>query len=213
MATSTPRRMPPSTRSVARPSIASTTSGSASAVASAAVELAAAVVGDDDPGGAVLERQLRVLGGEQALDEDGDAAFGGEVLDVGPGQGVVHQSEGLLDRQRLGAAGGGGEARRAELLRQREAVAAVALAVAAGRRVGGDEDRLEAGLDRLVHQRPGDACVLEGVELEPVPALRRGGGDLGRAGRRERREAHHRAGRRGAAPPSRSRASGCAIRW
>ena len=44
-----------------------------------AVELAAAVVGDDDPGGAVLDRQLGVLGGQQALDEDRQAAFGGEV--------------------------------------------------------------------------------------------------------------------------------------
>ena len=101
MATSMPRRMPPSTRTVARPSTASTISGRASAVASDAVELAAAVVGDDDAGGTVLEGELGVLGGEEALDQDRDAALGGEVGEVGPAQGVVHQREGLLDRHRL----------------------------------------------------------------------------------------------------------------
>ena len=92
--------MPPSTRTAPRPSTASTTSGRASAVADDAVELAAAVVGDDDAGGAVLDRERRVLGGQHALDQDRDAALGGELLEVGPAQRRVHQGEGLLDRHR-----------------------------------------------------------------------------------------------------------------
>src|SRR6185437_1253135 len=41
------------------------------------VELAAAVVGDDDPGDAVLDREGGVLGGEHALDEERHAGVGG----------------------------------------------------------------------------------------------------------------------------------------
>ena len=49
-----------------------------------AVELAAAVVGDDDAGGAVLDRERRVLGGQDALDQDRQRALGGERREVAP---------------------------------------------------------------------------------------------------------------------------------
>ena len=162
MATSTPRRMPPSTRTVARPATASTTSGRASAVASAAVELAAAVVGDDDAGGAVLDRQLGVLGGEQALDQDRHAALGGEVGEVGPvSGGFISAKVSSIVTARSTAGGGGRRSATPSSAGSVKPVAAVALAVAAGRRVDGDDDRLEAGRDRLVHQRPGDASSLK----------------------------------------------------
>ena len=61
--------MPPSISTGMRPSTASTTSGRASIVAGRVVELAAAVVRDDDTGGAVLDRELGVLGPDQALDQ------------------------------------------------------------------------------------------------------------------------------------------------
>ena len=85
-----------------------------------------------------------------------------------------------------------GDAGYTEVGGDREAGAAVALAVAAGRGVDGDDDRLEAGLHRLLHQRPGHRLVAEAVELEPAPAVRRRGRQLARPGRRQGREAHHR---------------------
>ena len=66
----------------------------------AAVELAPAVVGDDDPGGAVLDRESPVLAGQDALDQDRNAGLGGELLELGPIQRRFHQVEGLGDRQR-----------------------------------------------------------------------------------------------------------------
>ena len=47
-----------------------------------AVELPAAVVRDDDPGGAVLARELRVLGRQHALDEQRQAGLAGDALEV-----------------------------------------------------------------------------------------------------------------------------------
>ena len=49
-----------------------------------AVELAPAVVGDDDPGGAVLDRQPRVLARLHALEQHGQRAIGGELGEVVP---------------------------------------------------------------------------------------------------------------------------------
>ena len=179
----------------------------------AAVELAAAVVGDDDGGGAVLDREGGVLGGHQPLDHHRQAALGGQRLEVRPGQGGVHQVERLLDRHRAPEAERRLDARHPDLLRDLEAGPRVALAVAPARRVDGDHDRLEAGGDRLVDQRPGDALVPEAVELEPAPARRGRGGDLARPRRRQGREAHHRPRRRRRPAPSPSSPSGSTSRW
>ena len=65
IATSTPRRMPPSTSTGGAPVDRVDHLGQGVGGGQRAVELAAAVVGDDDAGGAVLDRQLRVLGGQQ----------------------------------------------------------------------------------------------------------------------------------------------------
>ena len=85
------------------------------------------------PGGPVLDRERRVLGGQQPLDQHRQAALGGELLEVGPGQRRVDQREGLLDRDRPLGAERGGDAGHAELGGDREAGAQVALAVAAAR--------------------------------------------------------------------------------
>ena len=79
IATSTPRRMPPSTRTVARPATASTTSGRASPVASARSSWRPPWLETTTPGRPVRDRQLRVLGGEQALDQHRQAGLGGEL--------------------------------------------------------------------------------------------------------------------------------------
>ena len=144
IATSTPRRMPPSTSTVARPSTRVDDLGQGIAAGQRPVELAAAVVGDDDAGGAVRHRQLRVLRRQQALDQDRQAGLGGELLEVGPAQRRVHQPEGLLDRHRPLDPHRRRDARNPQAVRDLEAGAAVALAVAAARRVDGDDDRLEA---------------------------------------------------------------------
>jgi hypothetical protein len=112
------------------------------------------------------------------------------------------QGEGLGDRERALAPDRGRDARHSEPLGNLEAGATVTLAVAARRRVDGDDNRLEAGLDRLVHQCLRDHLVAEAVELEPAPSGRDGGSQLARPGGRQRREAHRRAGlRRGPRHP------------
>ncbi len=113
----------------------------------AAVELAAAVVGDDDAGGAVLDRQLGVLGGEQALDaaparcirrrgRRGRPRSSAWFISAKVSSIVSALGAAESPRSGSGTPSSGGSVK---------PVAAVALAVAAGRRVDGDEDRLEAG--------------------------------------------------------------------
>ena len=164
-----------------------------------AVELAAAVVGDDDARRPVLDRERRVLGGQHPLDEDRQARTReASSARSGPAQRRVHQREGFLDRHRAAPP---------ERRRRRWGPRAPPGCL---KPVRGSRSRLpprgastvttiasKPDVDRLVHQRPGHPLVPEAVELEPAPALGGGGGDLARPRRRQGREAHHRAGRRG----------------
>ena len=104
-------------------------------------------------------------------------AVGGELLEVGPAQRRLHQAEGLLDRHRTLRAQCRFDAWHAELLGDLEPGAQVALAVAPARRIDRHHDRLEAGLDRLLHQRLCHALVLEAVELKPASSAGRRLGD------------------------------------
>ncbi len=61
--------------------------------------------------------------------------------------------------------------------------------------VGGQHERRESGLERLLDDRIAHLAVTEDVDLEPAARGGRGCGDLGRSGRRDRREAHHGLGR------------------
>ena len=150
----------------------------------------------------MLDRQRRVLGGEHALDQDRHAAVRGQLLEVGPAQRRLHQRERLLDRHRPIRAERRFDARNAQLLGDLEPGPPVALAIAAARGVDRHHDRLVAAVDRLLDQRPGDALVLEAVELKPAPSPRRRFGDRPWPPRRQRREAHHRP-RRGSGPSHR----------
>ena len=101
-----------------------------------AVELPAAVVRDDDPRGAVLAREARVLGGEHALDEHRQPRLAGEPLDVAPRQRRRDRVEHLRRRQPPRPSDGDARSRR-----DREAGAVVALATAAHRRVDRQHER------------------------------------------------------------------------
>ena len=70
----------------------------------------------------------------------------------------------------------------------------VALAPAGARGVDGQRDRLEARIDRLVDERPGDPAVAEAVELKPARRPGRLAGNLARARGGEGRQAHDRLG-------------------
>ena len=179
LSTSVPRRMPPSTITSSRSPTASTIAGSASAAGQHRVELAPAVVGDDDPAGAVLGGQHRVLGRQQALDDHRQRPVGGEALDVRPveiGVGQGGELGSALVSLEAGLDGGGNEVR-ARLV---GFGSGLALADAADRQVDGHDQRLVAVLDGLGDQLAGDPAVREHVQLKPARDLGDGLGELSR---------------------------------
>ena len=66
-----------------------------------AVDLPAAVVGDDDPVDAVLERDPSVLGREHALDEDRQVGPLAQPREVAPGEAEVRERGERHQRRRL----------------------------------------------------------------------------------------------------------------
>ena len=98
------------------------------------VELAPAVVGDDDPRAAVLAGEQRVLGGEDALDQERERALLAQPLEVAPGEARVHD---LAERvvEVLVADERARQVRHGEVGGEAEAAAEVALA-RPGRRAG-----------------------------------------------------------------------------
>src|ERR671923_957488 len=71
-----------------------------------AVELPPPVVRDDDGRGAVLACKPRVLGGEDALDDDREPRRGREPLHVVPADGRAEEREVLVELERLERAAG-----------------------------------------------------------------------------------------------------------
>ena len=86
---------------------------------------------------------------------------------------------------------------RQRLVRERPVDPALAVARAEHRQVDREEDRREAGVERLGDQLVGDAVVAEDVDLEEAHAVRSRGRDLRGARGRERREADRRPRRSG----------------
>ena len=163
-----------------------------------AVELAAAVVRDDDRRRAVLDRELGVLGGDDALQHDGQLRLARDPLEVAPRDRGVEQRElvgGILRRVADRRAG----VRERQVRGDLEADAQVTLALREARRVDGEDDGAAAGIRGLREMLARDAAVLEDVELAPLQEPRRGGRDLLVRARGERRDGHARARRGGAA--------------
>src|SRR6185436_9785326 len=103
-----------------------------------AVELPAAVIRDDDCRGTVLAGELRVLGGEDPLDDDREAVAG-EPFEVTPAEtGVELPGKDVADDR--------------EVLGNLEIDADVALAAAEVRRVDGEHERGEVALHGLCDQ-------------------------------------------------------------
>ena len=120
-----------------------------------AVELAAAVVADDDAGGAVLDGEARVLGVQDAFEDDG-ASEGGEPLEVLPLQaGDERDLRGVGGRDPRG----GGDVREVHAGGDREADADVALAATEALQVDGEDQGLVAEVDRALDHRPARAGV------------------------------------------------------
>ena len=164
-----------------------------------AVELATAVVGDDDAGGAVLDGERRVLGREHALDQDRNRALRGQrstAFQSSAGSTWAKTSWTVTGRwppiaaSRLGTVTSAGTAKPVRRSRSRRPARGASTV---------SSDRLEARVDRLLEQRPGDPLVAEAVELEPAPSPGRRRGDLARPRGGDRREAHQRPRRRGGA--------------
>ncbi len=147
------------------------------------VELAPAVVGDDDPRGAVLAREHGVLAGQHALDEQRHAGFAGDSLEVVPRERRRDHLEHLLRRHASAP-----ERRDVDVRWDRERRAEVALAVPAHRCVDRQQKRAIAAVACLGDQLARHALVSKHVELEPARPAH--GRHVGRRGRRERREAH-----------------------
>ena len=145
------RRRPSAPRLAAT---ASTTSGSASMLAGDAVELAAAVVGDDHPGGAVLDRErARPRPVSTPLTSTGSSARPAQRLEVAPGERWDRRARRPRRRDAGSIRAASPPALGTSSGRDREAGPQVALAAARRRGVDGQHDRLEPGLDRLVDQR------------------------------------------------------------
>ena len=146
----------------------------------------------------MLERPRRILPALDSLDEDRQPALGGELGEAVPVERGVDEREHLLDADRALGADRGRNRGGVDALRDLESGPQVTLAPARARRVNGERDRLEARLDRLGDQRPGDAAVAKAVELQPSRRRRGLRGQLARARGGDRRQAHDRpGGRRG----------------
>ena len=90
IAMSSPRRTPPSTQTSSPAVDRGDDLGEHVDAGRDAIELARAVVADDDAVDAVLDREPRVLGGEDALEHDRQRRPAPDRGEVGPGQGPRH---------------------------------------------------------------------------------------------------------------------------
>ena len=70
-----------------------------------AIELAATVIGDGDGRGAFIDRAARVIGGQNALDDDGTEPEFANPGEIAPGDGGFGKSDGNID-ERHGAFAG-----------------------------------------------------------------------------------------------------------
>ena len=121
------------------------------------VELASAVIGDPHRGGAVLERQLRIFAGLDALDHDGHAGDRANAVERRPVQrGLKLLTAGITAAHRD------------------IALNLLALAVAVRRGVGRDDERAEAGRARAAEDLTNPIQVAANVELEPRVSATRG---------------------------------------
>src|ERR671924_26722 len=144
-----------------------------------AVELPPPVVRDDDGRGAVLACKPRVLGGEDALDDDREPRRGREPLHVVPADGRAEEREVLVELERLERAAGVVDGGDPDVVGDRESGAERALAAPQVGRVGGEDEGREARFDRLLDERGSHVPVLEDVELEPARRIGSGRRELG----------------------------------
>src|SRR2546425_12475388 len=159
------------------------------------IELAPAMVRDDDPRDAMLDRELRVLRGHDALQDDGEATDRSQPVDVLPGQGLVQEIRDVL-RERGSRVGlrhsfeaCGLEVRDSHPGREGEPVPLVFLPPAEEGRVNRQANGAVARLRRAVDEVLRDLAVPIHVQLKPSRPRRRRGDLLERL-RRDRAHGH-----------------------
>jgi hypothetical protein len=158
-----------------------------------AIELAASVIGDGDGGGAFIDRAARVVGGEDALDDDGTAPELANPGEIAPGDGGFGKSDGDIDERHGAFAGDDDVGKRGDAsvaqktdeptgaredLRKignflegvaadelLHAVAEVALADAGDGSVDGDDERGKAGGAGALDGGLGSAAAAHEIEL------------------------------------------------
>ena len=126
------------------------------------------MVRDDDRGCAVLDCDLRVLGGHDPLQHDGQPPLARDPLEVAPGDRGVEQRE-LFGRVLRGRPDCRASVGQRHLRRDLEADSEVALPLREARRVDGEHDGAAAGVRGPGEVFARDAAVLEDVELAPLP--------------------------------------------
>ena len=129
------------------------------------IELAAAVIGDVDDLDAMIERDLGVLGGGDALDGERDLELALDALD------------GLPIERRLEFAAGGAAPPAGDM-----ALGDIAFAAAVMRGVDGETEHAVVIGDRARDMVVGPGCVAANIELEHAKAVRRRFGDSLEAG-------------------------------
>ena len=195
-----PRRTPPSTQT----SVAAVDGGD-DALQDVdgrlhAVELASAVVAGHDRVHAVLRGKVRVLGGHDALQDEGQRRPASDRREVVPREAgeqlLLQLGEAVgVDPTAVGRA----RSRRREVAvrsRELEPGAPVALPVAQQRQVHGQHDRRVPGGLRALDELAGAGRLCLRVELEPADAVRGRLRDLLHRAGRQRREDERDAGRR-----------------
>ena len=162
VATSVPRRMPPSKQHLEPVADRVDDRRQRLERRHHAVELTAAVVRDDDARGAVLGSEDGILGVEHSLDDDRHGQRRGKPLQVGPVERRVEEVERFACRARVERLPDGGQ----RAVVERPVDPPLAVARADDGQVDGEEDGAEAGVDRLRDQLVGDAAVAKDVDLE-----------------------------------------------
>ena len=138
-----------------------------------AVQLPATVIRDDHSRRTVLAGELRVLGGEDPLDDERQAAHAAQPLQVAPGERAVGDGAeacpGSTGRSKVIEMQGSGNSGQ-----DQEAAPHVALATTRARQVDGQHDGAVATVRHLVKERLRELAVIGEVELEPALAAGRG---------------------------------------
>ncbi len=200
IARSRPRRTPPSTHTSAPAVDRGDDLGEDVDRGRAPVELPRTVVADDDAVHPPFDRQPRVLGREDPLEDEREVRPRPDRGDVVPGRGREREAA-VVALDDVAQPGSMRRRVRREVAErwEHEPGPHVALAVAEDRQIHGQDDRPEPGCGGPFHEGPRDREVALEVELEPAGDVWSNAGDLLHRPRGHGRQDERDAGRPGRA--------------